>query len=83
MSDLINCPDHDVDYPEEDGCFVCDLERKILDLRAENDRLRDALDGVMEGQVYSCIMGEWYWHQRTVPSLESLDKARAALETKP
>lgn len=58
------------------------LYRDNVSISETADRLRDALDGVMEGQVYSCIMGEWYWHQRTVPSLESLDKARAALETK-
>lgn len=42
--------------------------------------LREALQGVMDGNVYSCIQGQWHWHTKSMPSNDSLDKARAALE---
>jgi hypothetical protein len=51
----------------------------ILKLLAINAELVEALKNVTSGCEYSCLHGEWYWHKRTMPSIESLDAARAAL----
>lgn len=49
---------------------------------SQSDRIKvleDALRGVMSGCKYSCIAGEWHWHEKSIATNAALDAARAAL----
>lgn len=55
---------------------VFDMLVKCVNLQAE---LLDALECLMEGNVFSSIEGDAFWHVKKVPSNAALDKARAVL----
>lgn len=49
-------------------------------LADENERLRAALQGLLAGNTWCCLQGEWAWHTKQLPSNEALTAAREALD---